>query len=213
MPHPGTTPDDARLPRLPAALLRLLLPYAERDEVLSDLAAEHQARVQKSGRLAAWGWVWRQVLASVPALSGRGWWRGWSGFEPRANRWQPGGSMFESWVKDVKFSLRRLRLRPTYTVLTVLTLALGVAGTAAVYSIAKRLLLEPLPYRAEEEVVVFWNQGDWRESEFLYLRPEMEGFRSVAAYRSADATLQRGDAPARLVEGISASAELFQVLG
>lgn len=121
--------------------------------------------------------------------------------------------MFESWVRDVKFSLRRLQRRPTYAVLTVLTLALGVAGTAAVYSIAKRLLLEPLPYRAEQELVVFWNTFDWSEAELVYLRPEMEGFRSVAAYRTADATLQRGDAPARLVEGISATAELFQVLG
>ncbi|MDQ3605176.1 MAG: ADOP family duplicated permease [Gemmatimonadota bacterium] len=207
------TPDEVQLPRLPAALLRRLLPYAERDEVLGDLAAEHRVRVQSSGRIAASGWVWRQVLASVPALARRGWWRGWSGFEPQANRYRPGGGMFENGVKDIKFSLRRLQRRPTYTALTVLTLALGVAGTAAVFGIAKRLLLEPLPYRAEEEVAIFWNQGDWRESEFLYLRPEMEGFRSVAAYRSADATLQRGDAPARLVEGISASAELFQVLG
>jgi putative ABC transport system permease protein len=121
--------------------------------------------------------------------------------------------MFESWTKDVGYALRRLRKRPTYAALTVLTLALGVAGTAAVYSIAKRLLMAPLPYRAEEEVVAFWSGGDWSEAEFLHLRPDLTGFRGVAAYRSADATLEQSGAPARLVPGISSSAELFQVLG
>lgn len=121
--------------------------------------------------------------------------------------------MFESWLKDVRFALRRLRKRPRYTALIVLTLSLGVAGTAAVFGVAKRLLLEPLPVAAEEEVVVFWFEGAWSEAEFAYLRPEMDGFRSVAAFRETDATLRRGDAPARLVRGVSATAELFDVLG
>lgn len=206
-------PRDSGLPRLPATLLRLLLPYAERDEVLDDLAAEHRARVARSGEHEAGRWVWRQVLGSAPLLATRGWWRGWSGFEPRSNWSQPGGAMFQSWGQDVKFALRRLRKRPTYTALTVLTLALGVAGTAAVYGIARRLLLEPLPFRAEEEVAVFWNPFDWSEAEFLSVRPEITGFRNVAAYTSEDVTLRRAGAPARLVHGITSSAELLAVLG
>jgi predicted permease len=201
------------LPRLPAALLRLLLPYAERDEVLHDLAAEHRERVESRGKRAASRWVWRQVLASAPALARRGWWRGWSGFEPRANWDQPRGAMFQDWGQDVKFSLRRLRRRPTYTALTVLTLALGVAGTAAVYGITKRLLLEPLPVRQEEEVAVFWHVGAWSEAEFLHLRPMVRGFQSLAAFRERDVPMQTGDAPARLVKGVAGTAELFQVLG
>lgn len=213
MPHTEKSPDGPELPHLPAALLRLLLPHAERDEVLGDLAAEYRARSASAGGRAASRWVWRQVLASVPALARRGWWSGWSGFEPRANRWKPGGAMFQRWGQDVKYTLRRLRNRPTYTVLMVMTLALGVAGTAAVYSITKRLLLEPLPVRAEEQVVVFWHEGAWSEAEFLHLRPEIEGFRSLAAFRSRDVTMQPGDAPARLIKGAAGTAELFQVLG
>lgn len=204
---------ETPLPRLAAALLRLLLPAAERDEVVGELAAEYGERRRTTGPVMARAWVWRQVVGSVPALARHGWWRGWSGFEPRANRMKPGGAMFESWAKDVKYTLRRLRTRPSYTLLTILTLALGVAGTAAVFSITKRLLMEPLPYQAEEEVVVFWNQFDWSEAEFLFVRPSMEAFRSVAAYTSADATLQQEGAPTRLVPTITASAELFQVLG
>ena len=207
---PRTYPE---LPRIPAALLRLLLPYAERDEVLGDLAAEHRERAASQGRRAAGRWVWRQVLASAPELAARGWWRGWNGFEPRANWDQPRGAMFQDWGQDVKFSLHRLRKRPTYTALTVLTLALGVAGTAAVYGIAKRLLLEPLPVKAEQEVAVFWQEGSWSEAEFLHLRPIIQGFQHLAAFRSRDVPMQLGDAPAQLVKGVAGTAELFQVLG
>lgn len=121
--------------------------------------------------------------------------------------------MFESWGRDLRFALRRLRKRPTYTALTVLTLALGVAGTAAVYSIAKRLLLEPLPVRAEEEIAVFWAEGGWSEAEFLHARPMIQGFQSLAAFRERDVPMQPGGGPARLVQGTTATAEIFQVLG
>src|SRR3712207_3552067 len=94
-------PIGSQLPRLPAALLRALLPYAERDEVLADLAGEYAERVASRGGAAARAWLWRQVLGSVPALLRRGWWRGMSGFEPRANRMRPGGPMFERWIMDV----------------------------------------------------------------------------------------------------------------
>ena len=40
----------------------------------------------------------------------------------------------ESWIRDARYGVRRLSTRPTYTLLAVLTLALGVGGTAAVYS-------------------------------------------------------------------------------
>ena len=205
--------SDPEMPRLAAALLRLLLPHAEREEVLEELAAEHRARAASLGERAARRWVWRQVLVSAPALAGRGWWRGWSGFETRSERMQPGGAMFENWARDIRYTLRRLRRRPAYTGLTVLTLALGVAGTASVFGVAKRLLLEPLPVPAEEQVVVFWFEGAWSEQEFDYLRPELTDFENVAAFRSTDATLQLGDAPAQLIRGVSGSAELFQVLG
>ena len=204
---------NSSLPRLPVALLRGILPYAEREEVLADLADEYAERRQGQGRWAAWLWLWRQALGSLPALLRRSWWRGWTGWEPRANRWQPGGFAMESWIRDARYGVRRLRTRPTYTLLAVLTLALGVGGTAAIYSIAKRLLLEPLPVRAEEEIVNFWMEGSWSEAEFLALRPEIKGFQNLAMYRGRDVTMQPGDAPARLIKGVAATAELFQVLG
>jgi putative ABC transport system permease protein len=197
-----------------ATVLRVLLPRAERDEVLADLGAEHAERRRTSGPLAARLWLWRQVVGSVPPLARRTWWRGWTGFEPRASRFQSGGPVFESWIVDLRYSVRRLAGRPTYTLLAVLTLALGVGGTAAVFSVVRALLLDPLPIAREHEVGVFWMAGAWTEREFLHLRPDVPGFARVAAFKSADgATLELAGQPPRLLRGVSASAELFEVLG
>jgi putative ABC transport system permease protein len=208
-------PGPARTPlRGPAALLlRALLPYAERDEVLADLAEEHNARARAS-RLRARLWLWRQVLGSVPALVRRTWWRGWTGFEPRASRLHSGGPIVESWIIDLRYAVRRLVSRPTYTLLAVLTLSLGVGGTAAVFSVVRALLLDPLPVAREAQVGVLWMAGAWTEQEFLHLRPDWPGFSAVAAFHGSDgATLEQPDRPMRLLPGITASAELFEVLG
>src|SRR5688572_24788422 len=206
-------PEAARLPAIAAAMFRVLLPYAERRELLGDLAVEYAQRRTASGPLAARTWLWRQLLGSVPSLLHRTWWRGWTGFEPRANRMQPGGPMLESWIVDARYSARRLWSRPAYALLAVFTLALGAGGTAAVFSIVRELLIEPLPIAREEQVGVLWQPHDWSEQEFLSLRPDFPGFQRMAAYRGDDSTLEvRGEA-LRLVPGIASSAELFDVLG
>ena len=205
------------LPRIPAAILRALLPLAEREEVLAELGGEFAARRQAHGESDARRWLWAQTLGSVPALVGRTWWRGWSGFEPHANRMRPGGPMLESWIMDLRYAARRLRTRPRYATLAVLTLALGVGGGAAIFGIVRGLLLEPLPYRAEEEIGFWWYDGSWNTSAFFHLQPEgtkgVPGFRQIAAYRPEDVTLQSSGGPTRLLPGIAVSHQLFDVLG
>lgn len=204
---------DGRPPRAAMWLLRALLPLAERDEVRLDVEEEYGRRRAEAGRRAADAWVWRQVVASTPALLRRSWWRGTKGFEPEANRLHPGGPMLESWIMDARYSARRLLRRPLYAVLAVLTLALGVGGAGAIYTIVRSLLVDPLPYRAAQELTVFWDGGDWSEREFLYLRGHFTGFQSVAEYYPEDVALQGRGGEARVVPAITSSAELFDVLG
>jgi len=198
---------------MPAALLRRLLPKAEREEILADLEAEYAERRSREGEGAARHWIWRQALSSSRALVGWTWRRGWTGYEPPANAYQPGGRVLKNWISDARYGARRLWSRPGYTVLAVLTLALGIGGTAAVFGIARPLILDPLPYANADEVVSFWRSGWWTEEEYLYLRDKFSGFRAVAAHRPGDVTMHEGDGPARLVPGIQSSAELFEVLG
>jgi predicted permease len=201
------------LPRLPAALLRFVLPRAERDEILDDLAAEYSTRAASGGARSARRWLWGQALRSTPALLRWTWWRGWTGFEPRANAFRPGDLMLTNWLTDIRYTARRLRTRPAYTIVAVLTLALGIGGTAAVFGVARPLMFDPLPYANADSVGIFYFGGSWNEEEFTYLRGKFPGFRSVAFYRQFDVTMREGDGPSRLIGGIGTSTELFDVLG
>src|SRR4051794_3902651 len=68
----------APLTRVLLGLVRALLPYAERDEVIDDLTAEHAHRAATRGRVGARLWLWRQLVGSMPALVRRSWWRAWT---------------------------------------------------------------------------------------------------------------------------------------
>jgi putative ABC transport system permease protein len=206
-------PRRSDFARVPFALLRALLPRAERDELLADLRVELEARRRRDGDDAARRWLWWQTLGSAPALLGWSWWRERTGFLPQANEFRPGGPMLHTWMSDARYAARRLRARPTYTLLAVLTLALGIGGTTAVFGIARPLLLDPLPYANADEVVTFWMPGWWNEEEFLYLRDKYTGFVAVGAERPGDVTMRDGDAPSRLIPGRQVTAELFDVLG
>ena len=194
-------------------LLRVLLPPAERDEILADLESEYRERRARNGRLASARWLWLQILGSGPALVRRTWWRGNSGFDSSSNSMNPGGPQMERWIVEARFALRRLRTRPTYTALSVLTLALGVGGMAAIAGIVRPLLVNPLPYPRDNQLAMFWAPGSWHSREFITLRPQWTGFAAVAAYRPEDVTVEVDGAPTKFVPGIASSTELFDVLG
>src|SRR5690349_10369408 len=124
------------------------------------------------------------------------------------------GWRLEQLVQDAWYAMRVLRRRPLYALLAVLTLALGIGGTAAVFGVAQGVLLSPLPYAHEREVGVFWMKTDWTHEEFLYIRGRVPGFRQVALYRQSDAILRDPTGgSARLVPRVAASFELLDVLG
>ena len=124
-----------------------------------------------------------------------------------------GWQRLEQLAQDVSYAVRVLRRRPVYALLSVLTLALGVGGTAAVFGVARGVLLSPLPYAHERELGVFWMKTDWTHEEYLYIRGRVPGFTQVALYRRGDELLRIGGGPARVVPGVTASSELLDVLG
>jgi predicted permease len=116
-------------------------------------------------------------------------------------------------LADVRYAVRRLTSRPLYALLSILTLALGVGGTAAVFAIARPLMFEPLPYAHADEVTTFWFPMSWNEREYTFIRGKVPGYQSVALYSPGQITLRSGDGPLRLLTSVRASSELFDVLG
>jgi putative ABC transport system permease protein len=207
MPHPQ--PD---WPPLARRLLRLALPAAERDEIIADIHRDFLARSTDDPR-AARRWLWKQCLQSVPALLRWSWRRETSGYESPANAFRPGDPMLSTFLADARYAARRLWTRPAYSLLSILTLALGVGGTAAVFAIAKPMMFEALPYANADEVTTFWFGGSWNEREYTFIRGKVPGYREVALYVPNQITLRDGDGPLRLLPAIRASSELFDVLG
>lgn len=200
-------------PAVPLLILRRLVPRAEREEVMADVQSEYAVRVKTDGGRVANRWLWQQALGSAPSLLRWSWWRGVSGFEPPANNYRPGGPMLKHVIADVRYAARRLVARPSYSLLAIITLALGIGGTTAVFGVARPLMFDPLPYANEKDVVTFWFSGAWTEQEFTYLRDKFPGYKAVAAHRPNDVTLREDGAPARLLTAIATSTELFDVLG
>ena len=60
------------------------------------------------------------------------------------------------WLSSFRYALRALRRQPTFVLIALLTLALGIGANTALFSIIQAVVLNPLPYDAPEKIVVLW---------------------------------------------------------
>jgi predicted permease len=119
---------------------------------------------------------------------------------------------------DVRYALRGMRRAPGFTAAAVLTLALGMGATTAIFSVIRSVLLAPLPYRDPGRRVMIWSrwvgfEKTWvADGEVLDYRRQCPSFQSVAAWDPGGANLTGGGSPARIgVAGVTANA--FDTLG
>jgi putative ABC transport system permease protein len=68
--------------------------------------------------------------------------------------------MFDTIWHDVRYAVRGLRRTPGFSMAAVMTLALGIGATTAVFSVVSAVLLRPLPYENPERIVAVWNAWD-----------------------------------------------------
>jgi putative ABC transport system permease protein len=118
---------------------------------------------------------------------------------------------------DLRYALRQLRGNPAFTVVTVLTLALGIGASTAIFSAVNPILFSPLPYPHANRIMMIWNTDDGARSEVAFgtyreLKARSRSFAAMAVYEPWQPSMTGGDEPVRL-EGQSVSASFFRVLG
>jgi len=134
----------------------------------------------------------------------------------RPTRW------LEDFVQDVRYALRTLRLKPGFTAVAVLTLALGVGATTVMFTMINGVLLKPFAYRDPDRLARLWEKTDWSNPPFgdLWSFSYPNYLDCKREMKSADLgvwAIDRGTVSApgepEYVEGLEISSGLLSVLG
>src|SRR5437588_12906920 len=155
----------------------------------------------------------------------------------RSGRWE---SFVEAFWRDVRFGVRTLLKSPGFTAVGVLTLALGIGANTAIFSLLNAVMLQSIPVRHPEQLVVFrwsvhelpeesnigtsssgdclWVPGVHQSCSFSYpmykaILARTNVFSSVLAMAGAGQLDLSGNGPASLVGGELVSGNYFDTLG
>lgn len=121
-------------------------------------------------------------------------------------------------LSDVKYALRMMLAAPRLTVTALLSLALGIGATAAIFTVVNAVILRPLPFVEPDRLVAVWETSPddnrrWvAPANFLDWRRDARSFGQLAAYDRYSANLTGRERPERL-RAVSASGNLFATLG
>ena len=122
-------------------------------------------------------------------------------------------------LQDIRYAARTLRANPTFTVIAVLCLSLGIATNTTLFSCFDAIVLRPFPARDPSQLVelsdwnpknnnrfgISWlNLADWRE--------QTKSFTGIGAYSGRSLAITEGEEPARL-NGMMVTWNLFPLLG
>jgi putative ABC transport system permease protein len=126
----------------------------------------------------------------------------------------------ERLIQDARYALRMARRQPAFSMVAVMTLALGIGATTAVLNVVSSLVLRRLPFPDGDRLVVLFattpGRGVYRDTtsffDFLEWKNQTRAFTDVAAYRQ-DRFNITGDGTPEPLTGLQASHELLSVLG
>ena len=121
---------------------------------------------------------------------------------------------------DIRYALRNLLRRPTFTFIAVVTLALGIGANTAIFSAINALLLKPLPFPQLDRVVAIWDKlpsrgvmhNEVAVANYLDLQSQTNSFEQLGLYRWWSANLTGIDPPER-IQGFLVTANFLDALG
>jgi len=123
-------------------------------------------------------------------------------------------------MSDLKFAFRALAKSPGFTVVAILTLALGIGANSAIFSVVDTVMLRPLPFPQPEQLVNIWGtserNGSAREAasfpDMFDFRAQSRSFSAFAAYSGAW-TVLTGVSEAQEMDGVAVDGDFFEALG
>ena len=109
----------------------------------------------------------------------------------------------ESFIRDVLFAFRSLRRQPAFAITAVLTIALGIGATSAIFSVVNAVLLRPLPYNDAARLGTVWSDLRNRNvvdfplppGDFFDMRKDLtlfDGFAAITSFRPTDRRRRTG---------------------
>src|SRR5882672_10336165 len=123
-------------------------------------------------------------------------------------------------LQDLRYGARMLWKNPSFTLVAVLTLALGIGANTAIFSVVNAVLLNPLPYAKPDRLTMIWTKlekiglaQNWvSEPEVLDFRQQSKLFESFGVIYSRSVSLTGGGESEQL-NGAQVSTNLFSLLG
>jgi putative ABC transport system permease protein len=131
-------------------------------------------------------------------------------------------NFIEDFIQDLRYGLRVLVKSPVFTIVAVLSLALGIGANTAIFSVVNGLLLQPLPYPEPERIVDVWHTPPQESfpgmamfsvspGNYLDWKSQNESFEAMAAYQGNVFSMSDGNTPTTVI-GTRVSSEFFSVL-
>ena len=126
--------------------------------------------------------------------------------------------MFESFLKDLKHSIRMFAKSPAFTFAAVAALTLGIGVNTAIFSVVDAVLLRPVSFPDPNRLIVFMNttpQGPFpaaSPAKFQHYREQSDVVQDVAAYRTGVVNYTGGNFPEQLRSG-QVTSDFFKLFG
>ena len=124
----------------------------------------------------------------------------------------------ESLFKDIRYGLRSLLKHPTFTAISIVTLALGIGANSAIFSVVNAVVLRPLPYQDSERLGMLWTTKDGNlEQPFSFadyndLKSQAKSFSAIGAASPLWGFTLTGNGEPEPVQGMYFSASMFELL-
>jgi len=187
--------------------------------VLAELDREYAERAQDNARAARW-WYRREAVAV--ACRARSIVKGdMIAARQRAGSAGPrGDSMLRGVLDDLRDATRSLASQPRFTVISAITLALGIGAVTAIFSVVNGILLKPLAYPEADRLVNVWStaptlgydQFQLSADLYVFYREQNDAFEEMGIYQTRQGSLTDGETP-ETVEVSVASPSYFDTVG